>query len=64
MLPHVVKLATKEKIWPKPDNDAEQPEGVKLRDSDSLHETADMGSHSETVKPDKKICDTLSILRQ
>ena len=58
MLPHVVELATNEKNWPKLDNDAEQPEWVKPQDSDSLQQTADMGSHGETVKPDKNICDT------
>ena len=33
------------------------------RDINSLQQTANMGSHGETVKPDKKICDKLSRLR-
>ena len=62
-LPHVVKLAANDNDWPKTDRDAEQPERVKPRDSDSLQQTADMGSHGETIKPDKKMCNTLSRLR-
>ena len=63
VLPHVVEMAANEKNWPKPDSNAEQQEVVKPRNSDSLQQTADMGSHGETTKPDKKICDTLSRLR-
>jgi hypothetical protein len=63
VLPHVVEMAANEKNWPKPDSNAEQQEVVKPRNSESLQQTADMGSHGETTKPDKKICDTLSRLR-
>ena len=63
VLPHAVELAANDNNCPKTDSDAEHPERVKLRDSDSLQQTADMGSHGETIKPDKKMCNTLSRLR-
>ena len=63
VLPHVAELATNGVNRQKSDNDAEQPERAKSQKNNSLSQTTDMGSHSETVKPDTTVCITISRLQ-
>ena len=61
--PDVVGLAVNKGNWPKSDNEAEQPEKLENQNNDIPLPSTNMGSHSNVVEPDTKVCDSIARLR-
>ena len=62
VLPDVAEMALSDNNWPKTPGTVKRPERGKPQISNSSKTTTNMGSHTESQKPDKKCPDTLSRL--